>query len=38
MLVWSLSDVYDEHPMYTDREQSQQRFAALKAKGEEIKR
>ena len=38
ILVWNLTDVYDEHPIYTDREQSRERFAALRAKGEELKR
>jgi hypothetical protein len=38
ILVWNLSNVYDEHPIHTDIEQSRQQFAALKAKGDELKR
>jgi hypothetical protein len=37
-LVWTLSDVYDEHPMFENAERSKERYEALKAKGEEIKR
>lgn len=37
VLVWNLTNVYDEHPVYTDREQSREQFAALKAKSEKIK-
>jgi len=36
VLVWNLTDVYDEHPIYTDAEQSRERFAALQAKGAKI--
>jgi len=32
-----LSDVYDEHPVYTDREHSREQFAVLQTKGEKIK-
>lgn len=37
VLVWRLTDVYDEHPIYTDVEQSRERFKALQAKGDKIK-
>ena len=37
-MVWKLTDVYDEHPLYHNPEQAKKRFAELKAKGEEMKR
>jgi hypothetical protein len=37
VLVWNLTDAYEEHPMYADAEQSRERFKALQAKGEKIK-
>jgi hypothetical protein len=38
ILVWNLSEVYDEHPVHVDREDAQRRFAALRAKGDELQR
>jgi len=38
ILVWNLTDVYHEHPVYLDQEKARERFAALRAKGEELKR
>jgi hypothetical protein len=35
-LVWNLTDMYDEHPVYTNDEQSRERFKALQVKGEKI--
>jgi hypothetical protein len=37
-LVWNLTDAYDEHPLFENTERSNERYAALKAKGDEIKR
>jgi hypothetical protein len=37
-LVWNLSDVYDEHPLYENAERAKQRLDELKAKGEQRKR
>ena len=37
-LVWKLTDIYHEHPVHADPEESRERLAALKAKGEELKR
>ena len=37
ILVWNLSEVYDEHPAYVDLEERQRLFAALRAKGEKLK-
>jgi hypothetical protein len=37
VLVRNLTEVYDEHPIYTDAEQSRERFATLRVNGESIK-
>lgn|ERR1700692_174356 len=37
VLVWNLSEVYDEHPTYVDLEERQRLFASLRAKGEKLK-
>jgi hypothetical protein len=37
-LVWNLTDVYDEHPQFQNAERSKEMYAALRAKGDEIKR
>jgi len=38
ILVWNLFQVYDENPIYVDREETQKRFAALRVRGDELKR
>ena len=38
VLVWNLTEVHDEHPIYTDHEESTDWFAGLRAKGDELKR